>query len=84
VSQALIRQASQRASLRYLAGNAPAPLHTESPVKIGVEFIHALHADRAELLPGAIRLDSRKLEIVLEDMPSAYRAFRAMVALADG
>ncbi len=84
VSQALIRQASQRACLRYLGGSAPAPLHTDSPVKVGVEFIHALHADRAELLPGAIRLDSRTLEFVSEDMPCAYRAFRAMVALADG
>lgn len=84
VSQALIRQATERACRRFLTGNAPAPLRSELPVKIGVEFIHALHADRAELLPGAVRLDSRKLEVVSPDMPTAYRAFRAMVALADG
>ena len=39
-------------------------------------------ADKAELLPGSQRIDGRKIEVTLEDMPAAYRAFRAAVTLA--
>jgi D-aminopeptidase len=39
-------------------------------------------ADRASLLPGARRLAGKRIETTAEDMPTAYRAMRAAVALA--
>jgi D-aminopeptidase len=39
-------------------------------------------ADAAMLLPGA-RREGKRVEYTAEDMPGAYRAFRALVELAN-
>jgi len=39
-------------------------------------------ADRAAILPGARRMAGKQVEIVVDDAPTAYRAFRAVVALS--
>ncbi len=82
VAQSRIREAADRSVRRFLAGQGPTPLRTAAPVKIKIEFLNTLQADSASLLPGAERLDGRRIEIQANDMPSAYKAFRAAVSLA--
>jgi D-amino peptidase len=82
VSQRLIREAAERAVLRFKDGKAPAPLQALIPVKIVIEFLNTLQADNASLMPGVSRVDGRRIEFQLNDMPSAYRSFRAAVSLA--
>jgi len=82
VSQRIIRETAERAAHKYLEGNPPAPLSPELPVRIRVEFLNTLQTDKACLLPGAARLDGRRIEIQADDMVTAYRSFRAAVSLA--
>lgn len=82
VSQAMICEAAERAVRGFKAGSAPAPIQLDLPVTVGVEFLTSDMADRAILLPGCRRVDGRKIEFTLPDMPAAYWAFRAAVTLA--
>jgi D-amino peptidase len=82
-TQSIIREAAGRAVARFLAGKAPPPVKTIRPVSIGLEFIYSDMADKAALMPGVTRVDGRRVEIQAADMPGAYRATRAAIALAD-
>jgi D-amino peptidase len=77
VAQQRIREAAERA----LRLTIP-PLVLPSPITVRVVFQRALHADLAELTPGSQRVDGRTVKWEGEDMPSVYKAFRAMTALA--
>ncbi|MEN4042485.1 MAG: M55 family metallopeptidase [Anaerolineaceae bacterium] len=79
----IILAAAQRAVQRFLAGEGPQPIVASAPVTVAVEFTNTGMADSAALLPGARRLEARKVEFTAPDMPSAYLAFRAMVSMAD-
>jgi D-amino peptidase len=81
-TQERIEAAAERGVGKLLAATTPQPLKAPQPVHITVEFIYADLADRAALLPGAERIDGRKIQFVAVDMPAAYNAFRASVALA--
>jgi D-amino peptidase len=81
-AQALIQSGVAQAVRAFLAGHAPAPLRLETPVKVGLELTYSDMADRAVLLPGAVRVDGRKLEFSAPSMPEAYFMFRAAVTLA--
>lgn len=83
VTAPLIREAAARAVERFRAGKAPAPLKVAQPVTVTVEFVYSHMADFAAVLPGATRLDGRRLAYTAPDMPTAYRAFRAMVGLGN-
>ena len=39
-------------------------------------------ADAAALLPGARRLEGKRVQYTAHEMPEAYRAFRALVSMA--
>ena len=78
----LIREAASRAVLRSKAGNAPKPYVVAEPVRVTIEFLQPEQADRAVRLPGAKRLDGRRIEFTTADMPAAHKGFRAAVALA--
>ena len=80
--QAKIRDAAKRAVKRLREGKAPKPFRVVTPVIMAVEYIRSEMADAASLLPGARRTDKR-LECTADDMPTAYRTFRAMVALGN-
>lgn len=82
VTQQLLCEAAQQAVKNFLAGNAPAPLKTGTPVKIAVEYLASEMADKGSLLPGSRRVDGRKIEFEAPDMAAAYQAFRAAVGLA--
>ncbi|KPL71483.1 hypothetical protein ADN00_17550 [Ornatilinea apprima] len=83
VSQKRISAAAEQAVKKALQGGAPRPLQFEAPVTVTVEFMHSAMADGAALLPYAQRVDARKVSFKAEDMLMAFRAFRAMVTLAD-
>lgn len=81
VAQQKIYEAARRAVGRLRAGQAPEPLHLSPPITVAIEFVNSEMADRAAILPGARRA-GRRIEFTADDMPAAYRAFRAAVALA--
>jgi len=78
----LIHEAARRALLRLKAGNAPKPFVVAEPVKLTIEFLQPEFADRAVRLPGAKRLDGRRIEFVLPDMTAVHAGFRAAVKQA--
>lgn len=84
VAQDLIRQAAARAVQRLVHHLAPPPFRLPEPIHVVVELFYSEMADKAALLPGAKRLDGRRVEIYAASMPEAYRSFRAAVALARG
>ncbi len=83
VTAKLIRETAARAVRRYQSGSASAPFKLSLPVTVTVEFIYSNMADMAAILPGAVRLDARKVAYTAADMPTAYRAFRTMVSLGN-
>ncbi len=83
VSQALIQKAAQRAVERLRAGQAPAPYVVEKPVRVSVDWLLPPMADRAGILPGAVR-EGLRTTYFANDMVEAYRAFRAGVMAALG
>ena len=77
-----IREAAARAVRGLRAGQAPPPLRLEAPIQVRLELVTSDMADRAALLPGAKRLEGKRIEIMVDDAATAYRAFRSAVALA--
>ena len=82
VTQGMIRTAAAAALGRLRSGRAPAPFKIQPPVTVAVEFVRSEMADAAQVLPGARRPAGKRIEVVADDMPAAYRAFRATVGLA--
>lgn len=81
-AQELIRLAASRAVQRLGQGQAAPAFKLPAPIKIIIELFSSEMADKATLLPGAKRLDGRRVELQAMDMPEAYCSFRAAVALA--
>ena len=82
VTQQRIYEAAVRAIERLGQGQAPGPLHLRQPLTLTVELMASDMADRAEILPGARRLEGKRIEVVCTNALEAYRAFRALAALA--
>ena len=82
LSRQKIREAAARAVRGLRAGQAPRPLRLEAPIRVTLELVTSDMADRAALLPGASRLEGKRIEITVDDAATAYRAFRSAVALA--
>jgi D-amino peptidase len=76
-ARSLIKKAAARAVQKHVA-----PFVVPPPITLAISFQQTIHADMAELVPGSQRLNSRTVEFAHEDMPRAYRAWRAMVGLA--
>ena len=81
VTQEMICEAASRAVRRLLEGKAPEPLRLAEPVQVAIEFFNSEMADKAGLLPGARRLDGRRIAFTASDMRAAYTGFRAAVSL---
>jgi D-amino peptidase len=60
----------------------PPPFQMGEPFQVEVELVQSQMADRAALLPGARRMQGKRVQYQAEDMLQAYRAFRSMVALS--
>ena len=82
VTQDLIHKAAARAMQRLRAGDAPKPFILSTPVRITIDFNSSDQTDQAALLPGAHRLDGRRITLTADDTLAAYIAFQAAVALA--
>jgi D-amino peptidase len=82
LSQRTIYEAAAKAVRRLGASDAPQPLRFEGPLTVVIELARSDMADRAAILPGARRMAGKQVEIVVDDVLTAYRAFRAVVALA--
>ena len=83
-AQRRIYEAAQRAVERLRNGQSPEVLRLATPIRVAVELTHSDMADRATMLPGVRRPEGKWVEFDADDMPSAYRTFRALVALARG
>lgn len=82
VAQQRIYDAAVRAVQRCRQGDAPPPLRLACPITVVVELVTSDMADRAAILPGARRLEGKRVEVTADDAPTAYRAFRSLVAVA--
>jgi D-amino peptidase len=82
VTTPLIHEAAKRAMNRLQTGQAPQPLRVKVPVTITVELAQSEMADKLELLPGARRVEGKRVEFAAGDVPAAYAAFRAAVSVA--
>ncbi|MBN2549601.1 MAG: M55 family metallopeptidase [Anaerolineales bacterium] len=80
-AQELIYQAARRGIENLKAGRTK-PFRLVEPVQVTIEYASTDMADKAILLPGARRLDGRRIEFSAADMPGAYTSFRAAVNLA--
>lgn len=83
-TQVLIQEAAFRAVTRLKAGEAPPPLKLSSPITLVLEYNQSEMADRAMALPGAHRLQDRRIEYQAPDMVTLYSVFRTLLSLARG
>jgi D-amino peptidase len=81
LAQEKIQEAAASAVTRLRDGQAPKPLSLRGPVTMAIDFVQSEMADRAALLPGAIRA-GRRVEYTAPDILTIYSAFRAALALA--
>lgn len=82
VSQRMVCEAAAKAVGQLSTGQSPDPLQPQEPITMRIELVNALMADQASRLPGASRLDGRRIEFSAADMLEAYAAFQAAVDLA--
>jgi D-amino peptidase len=82
VTAKLIEEAAERAVKRLAAKNVPAPFKLQTPITMIADFVQSEMADKAMIMPGAKRLEDRKVQYVANDMVTIYFAFRALLALA--
>jgi len=78
-SRKLISDTAREAVSAFLLKKHPAPIKMSLPVTVTIEFFHSHMADQASLLPGASRLDGRRIEFSASSMVDAYLGFRAAV-----
>lgn len=81
-AQAKIQDAIQRVVAQAHNQEELKPMQTTTPVTIIVEFQNSGLADGAVRLPGAARLDARRVGFKAQDMLAAYQSFQATVSLA--
>jgi D-amino peptidase len=81
-SASLIEEAAKRAVINLRSGKAPKPFKISKPIKMTVEFAQSDMADRASLMPSAVRAMDQHVEYFADDMVTTYFAFRVLVSLA--
>jgi D-amino peptidase len=78
----MIRDAAATA-VRLAMNNRPTPLQVTKPVTLELRFARSLQADVASVMPGAERIGANAVSWQGTDYLDCYRAFRAMMALAN-
>src|SRR5439155_1293865 len=73
----MIREEVPRALQR-----AHAPFTLRAPVTLEVDFAMTIHADMAELCPGATRTAGRTVAFTHQDYGEVFRAWRALLNLS--
>jgi len=82
VTAKMIEEAAERAVQRLKNKQAPPPFKASSPIEMILEFVQSEMADKAMIMPGAMRLGDRKVRYTADDMVTIYFAFRTLLALA--
>jgi D-amino peptidase len=82
VTARLIEEAAKHAVINLKSKKAPKPIKVTKPINLIVKFEQSDMADKAALMPHAIRTMERRVEYVASDMVTIYLAFRTMLALA--
>jgi len=59
-----------------------APFTLRAPVTLEVDFAMTIHADMAELCPGATRTAGRTVAFTHQDYGEVFRAWRALLNLS--
>lgn len=80
-ARAMIRDAAA-AAVRQAKAGRPKPFIIPGPVRLELTMARSVQADGAEVLPGAKRLSPVTVAWEGRDYLDCYRAFRAMIALA--
>jgi D-amino peptidase len=84
-SQRRIQQAAFQAITRLISTQSSGvewkPLTLVPPITFAIDFVQSEMADKAALLPGALR-NGRRIEYTAGDIVTIYRAFRTAIALA--
>jgi D-amino peptidase len=81
VTGPMIQAAAERA-VKLRKESTPKSFVVAAPVRVTIEFSQPVHADRAGRMPGMKRLDGRRIEFVVPDMPTAHAAFRSAVRIS--
>jgi len=74
-----IREAAKNALSRL---NEMEPFKLSSPVTFEVDFIHAGMTEMALMIPGVEKRNARTVTFTFDDLLTAFKAFRAILALA--
>lgn len=82
VTAKLIEDSANRAVKKLAQNPPPEPFKVEAPITMVLEFVQSEMADKSMIMPGAKRLEDRKVQYVAEDMVTIYFAFRTLLALA--
>jgi D-amino peptidase len=82
VTAKLIEDAAKRAMKKLAKKKTPKPFKVKTPVKMVLEFVQSEMADKAMIMPGAVRMQDRKVQYIGDDMVTIYFAFRTLLALA--
>jgi D-amino peptidase len=82
LTTSLIEDVARRAVINLKNKKAPKPFKVTKPINLMVKFEQSEMADKASLMPHAIRTVERRVEYVADDMVTIYLAFRTMLALA--
>ena len=77
----MIEAAAERA-VKGLIAKKPKPFVVATPVRVTIEFGQPVQADRAGRMAGMKRLDGRRIEYTVPDMPTAHAAFRSAVRIS--
>jgi len=83
-AQEHIRLGAEKVVRAFKEGESPQPFKISVPITVTVEFSSASHADGAMKLPGASRLDGRKVAASAADAMAAYHVFRTLAQLSAG
>jgi len=57
------------------------PFRVSPPLTLTVDFARGVQSEMAELIPGVVRLEGRRVEYTHDDYLTVYKVFRAMNSL---
>lgn len=71
-----------RAGAEAALGRPHRPFQPGAPITLETDFVRTVHADMAELVPGAERTGPRTIRFVADDYRMAFRGWRALCNLS--
>lgn len=80
-SEQVIYSTAYKAIQKYHAGKSASPFVLDPPLTMKVELANTELADRAALLPGAVRLDGRTFGLKTDTIVNLYHSFQGLVQL---